>query len=318
MKALITGVSGFAGRHLTHYLSTQPDVEIYGIDRGATSADSQLPHYQSLDIRDKYQVQDYLNQMRPEAIFHLAAQTHVGVSFQDPWDTLETNIQGTLNILEGLRQLDMKSTRMLIVSSSEIYGYIEPDDLPLKETQLPRPASPYSVSKVTQDMLGLQYYLSYQLDVVRARPFNHIGKGQSPNFVVPNFATQIAEIEYGLKPPILKVGNLSAQRDFSDVRDVVRAYGLIVTQGKAGEVYNICSGKAVSVQYIVDTLIENAKVPIQVEVDPARLRPSDVPVVIGDYTALRKQTGWQPQYTFIETLLTVLDDCRERVRQRLS
>jgi GDP-4-dehydro-6-deoxy-D-mannose reductase len=250
-------------------------------------------------------------------IVHLAAQTYVPAARKDPWPTFEINIRGTINVLESMKALNLRQSRVLIVGSSEAYGFVRADDLPLDENQPFNPgANPYSVSKIAQDMLGLQYFQSDGLTVLRARPFNHIGPGQQPIFVAPNFATQIAEIEAGLKPPVLRVGNLAAERDFSDVRDVVRAYHLILTRGEPGAVYNICSGRALSIQRLVDILIGYARRDITVEVDPERVRPVDVPRVVGDFSALQQATGWQPAYTIEDTLRDVLDDCRQQVAAR--
>jgi GDP-4-dehydro-6-deoxy-D-mannose reductase len=205
---------------------------------------------------------------------------------------------------------------MLIVSSAEIYGPVNVEDLPVTEDAPLRPTSPYSVSKIAQDMLGLQYFLSHNIPIFRVRAFNHIGPGQNQRFVAPDFALQIARIEAGQVLPVIAVGDLTAQRDFTDVRDIVRAYRMIVEHGNPGDVYNVCSGKARSIQSLLDRLLVHSTARISVEVDPDRLRPASLPILLGDNTRLRKATGWQPRIAFDQTLRDVLDDCRQRIRQR--
>ena len=234
-----------------------------------------------------------LEQCRPDVIFHLAAQPLVSASLRDPWGTLETNIRMQLNVLEAVARVKA-DCRVLVVGSSEEYGLVSADDLPIDEDTPLRPLSPYALSKVAQDLLGLQYHLTRKLHVVRVRPFNHIGPRQSIGFVVPDFASQIAAAELGLQPQAIEVGNLTAQRDFSDVRDVIRAYVSLITSGEPGQVYNVGSGEAHSIQEVLDILRSMSRVPIQVRPDPDRMRPSDVPVFVCDATRIREHTGWQP------------------------
>jgi GDP-4-dehydro-6-deoxy-D-mannose reductase len=222
-----------------------------------------------------------------------------------------------LNVFEAVRSLELTQTRVLNISSAAIYGLVESQDLPLTEKQAFNPGSPYDVSKVAQDLLGTQYARAFGLYIVGARPFNHSGAGHSEVFVFPNFAIQIAKIERGLAEPVLRVGNLSAERDYLDVRDVVRAYVLLIEHGKPGQAYNICSGHSHSIRSFVDKLLSFATVPIQIEVDESRLRPIDLPRLVGDNTALRKQTGWKPQFTIDDMLLAVLEDCRQRVNSQV-
>jgi GDP-4-dehydro-6-deoxy-D-mannose reductase len=247
-------------------------------------------------------------------VFHLAAQPFVPQSWADPWDTFETNLRSQLNLFEALLRRGAPA-RMLVVGSNEEYGLVSPDSLPLRENSPLRPDSPYGVSKVTQDYLGLQYFLSHQLPVVRVRPFNHIGPRQSEKFVAPAFARQIASIEAGLAPPVIKVGNLTAQRDFTDVRDMMRGYRLAIEKGEPGEVYNIGSGTPRSVQQLLDILLGLSAVPIRVEQDPDRMRPSDNPIAYCDASKFATCTGWQPIIPFAQTLRDVLDDWRQRVRR---
>ena len=230
-----------------------------------------------------------------------------------PWETLENNIRSQLNIIQASLKLNPQP-RILVISSAEIYGPVRPEQLPITENAPLKPTNPYGVSKVGQDMLGLQYYLSHHLPVLRARPFNHFGPGQSEGFVAVDFAIQIAKIEVGQQKPILEVGNLSAQRDFTDVRDVVRAYRLIMEKGMPGDVYNIASGKPISIQKLLDMLLQYSAVKIDVRTDPARMMPIDVPIILGDASLLTAATGWEPTINFEDTVLDVLNDCRKRVK----
>ncbi len=318
MRIFVTGAGGFAGGHLVEHLLRQsnlrPDDIVAGVlqPAGHNPALDRLGIVQrQLDLRDAEAVHAAVADIRPDLVFHLAALADVAQSFKDPWGTLANNIHAQVNLLEACRQI-VPTARVLVVSSAEIYG-AAPADAPLDEMVPFAPTNPYSVSKVAQDMLGLQYYLAYRLPVVRARPFNHIGPGQGSGFVAADFASQIAAIEAGQREPVMFVGNLDAERDFTDVRDVVRAYLLLAQQGQAGEAYNVCSGQGYSIQYLLDTLLSYATVPIEVRQDPARMRPSDVPRRIGDATRLRTQTGWTPQIPFEQSLLDTLNDWRVRL-----
>ena len=314
MRAFITGVGGFAGSHLSDYLLEQTDWQVTGCvlpGWDCSHLDGRVTCLE-LDLRDRMAVRAMLEQAAPDVIFHLAAQAFVPVSWQDPWDTLENNIRAETNILDGLVKLGAKP-RVMVVGSNEEYGLVQPQDLPLREDSPLRTNSPYAVSKVAQDLLGLSYFLSYALPVVRVRPFNHIGPRQSEGFVAPAFAKQIALIEAGRQEPVIRVGNLSAQRDFSDVRDVVRAYYLVVTKGQPGEVYNIGSGQPRTVQSLLETMLSLSAAHIRVEFDPERMRPSDTPVVYCDANKLRDATGWAPSISFEHTLRDVLDDWRARI-----
>lgn len=315
MKALITGSGGFVGTHLARRLSRREDIELYGLtylppERYPKLAEIDIS-LQQAELTDPEAVERIVGAIRPDHIYHLAAQSFVPESFSDPWGTLSNNIRAQLNLLQALVRLDL-NTRLLVVSSSEVYGMIAPEDLPIDESQPLQPANPYSVSKATQDLLGLQYYLSHDVATIRVRPFNHIGPGQSSRFVAAAFASQIADIEAGEQDPVLHVGNLTARRDFTDVRDVVAAYEKVVASGEPGEVYNIGSGQAHSIQEMLDILLHHSDAPIAVREDPARLRPVDVPLVVCDAGKLRQATGWRPTYTFEQTLSDILDEWRER------
>ncbi len=313
MRVLITGAGGFVGNHLAaHLRQAVANAQLFG----ATLFKSETIHpaisdNRLIDLKDYAQVRDLLADCRPDAVYHLAAQAFVPRSFEAPWETLENNILSQLNITRACLELNLRP-RILIVSSAEIYGQVSADQLPLDENCAIRPTNPYSVSKVAQDMLGLQYHLSHGLPIMRARPFNHIGPGQNGRFVAPAFAMQIANIEEGRRRAVINVGNLTAKRDFTDVRDIVRAYRLIIEKGRPGEAYNVASGMAYSIRRLLDILLGLSEIDIEVQVDPARLRPVDVPEIRGDSAKLRRDTGWQPSLTFEETLKDVLADCRRR------
>ena len=314
MRVLITGASGFVGRHLAaHLRKVQPQAAIYGTMLvPQESASAAVNKSCALDLRDEGQVRRLIDDCKPDAIYHLAAQAFVPRSFENPWETLENNIRSQLNIIQSCLALKMRP-RILIVGSAEIYGAVAAHQLPMTEETSLQPNSPYSVSKAAQDMLGLQFYLSHQMPIMRARPFNHIGPGQNIRFVAPAFAMQIAKIEAKQQAPCIYIGNLQARRDFTDVRDIVRAYHLMIEKGRPGEAYNVASGKAYSIQYVLDTLLDMSGIKIETQVDPARLRPVDVPEIRGDAGKLRRDTGWQPKRPFEAALHDVLTDCRQRI-----
>lgn len=312
MRVLITGAAGFVGNHLVnHLLNNQADIELHGT---IVNANDKQPtkdaQYHVLDLRDFAATKSLIAKLQPDHIYHLAAQASVQRSFSAPWETLENNIKMQVSLLEAMRQ-EARSAKMVIVSSGEIYG-TDLIALPPTEESPFRPTSPYSVSKVAQDMLGLQYAISENLYIMRARPFNHLGTGQAQGFVTPDFAMQIAEIEAQKRSPVINVGSLSAERDFTDVRDVVRAYHLIMLHGEAGQAYNVASGKTYPIQYLLDTLIKFSQVEIEVRNDPSRNRPS-APKSCGDASLLRKITGWEPKFPIEQTLLDVLNEWRSRV-----
>lgn len=318
MRVLITGAGGFAGKHLIDFIRNHfPKEEIFAINRNAESEPGAKVKVFRCDLTQKYATSALFQDIMPERVFHLAAQSVVTSSWQDPSATLMNNIVSSINVLEALRNLKtpLYNPSILLVGSSEQYGYVTPDELPLRETNLMRPASPYAVSKVTQDFLGWQYFLSYGLTVFRARAFNHSGAGRDKVFVDSSFANQIAQIEKGNMDPKISVGNLEAVRDFSDVRDVVRAYWIVTEKGKPGEAYNVCSGKGIKIRQILDWLLEYSRVKnIQVVSDPSRLRPSDNPILYGSYEKLHSATGWFPKFSFLDdTLKGVLEYWRKHV-----
>jgi GDP-4-dehydro-6-deoxy-D-mannose reductase len=317
LKALITGISGFVGSHLADHLIAQTDWQIagtvYGPAQNIESIQDRLELYPA-ELSRLPVVQYILERCRPDVIFHLAAVAITGRSWRDPAATLQLNVGMQANILQAVVNLEL-DCRVIVIGSSEEYGGAlsnAGDQGSISEETPFQPINPYAVSKVAQDMLGLQYHLSHGLDTVRVRPFNHIGPRQGLGFVVPDFASQVAQIEAGQRPPVIHVGNLEAQRDFTDVRDVVRAYRLLALKGVSGEVYNVGSGRAHAVQEVLDYLIAQAKVPIRVEPDPERMRPSDIPRVVCNYAKLRACTGWEPQIIFEQSLADVLQDWRAR------
>jgi GDP-4-dehydro-6-deoxy-D-mannose reductase len=316
MHVLITGGTGFVGTHLRRYLLEETDWEVTGTAFPDHPPEPCSPRERCvrLDARDERATRDLLAETRPDAVVHLAAQSHVPTAYRNPWETLENNVRGQLNLLEGCVQLELKP-RFLVIGSSEEYGRSSPEALPLEEEHPLRPENPYSVSKVAQDVMGYQYFISYGIPAVRARPFNHVGPGQSPRFVLAAFAQQVARIEAGGQEARMRVGNLSPARDFTDVRDVVRAYHLALLHAEAGEVYNVASGTPRTIQSLVDLLLEMARVPIEVEVDPERYRPADVPVIYGSADKLRAATGWQPRIPFERTVADVLQEWRAKVEQ---
>jgi GDP-4-dehydro-6-deoxy-D-mannose reductase len=315
LQALITGAGGFVGKHLLAFLLAHTDWELRGTVYPQPVADRPTEarlRLQYADLRDPEGVRALVGEVRPDFIFHLAAQSFVPTSFADPWDTLENNIRSELNILEAVRRSG-REVRVLVVGSNEEMGAPEPGELPQTEESPLRPNNPYAVSKVGQDFLGLQYYLAYEIPVVRVRPFNHTGPGQSPRFVVPAFARQIARIEAGLQEPVMKVGNLDAARDFTDVRDIVRAYHLAVTQGQPGEVYTLASGRPQSVRGLLEKMLSYSSAEIRVESDPALYRPVDVPIVYGSAEKFHRRTGWEPRIPFEQTLRDTLEYWRGQV-----
>jgi len=316
LRVLLTGIAGFAGSHLAEYLLRETTVEVHGVvhrhDRRIQHLVSQL-HLHRGDLRNALWVSELIQTIQPDVMLHLAAWSDVGGSWQQPWTTYELNIQCQLNLMEALRRWT-PTCRTLVVTSNEVYGLVQPEDLPIDEATPFRPNSPYGVSKVAQDMMALQYWYSHRLPTIRVRSFNHIGPDQADDFVASAFARQIVEIEAGLRAPIVTVGNLDAQRDFTDVRDVVRAYWLLLERGEAGEVYNVGSGQSHPVRWLLETLLALASTPVEISVDPARLRPSDVPISTCDNRRLVATTGWQPQIALRDTLRDLLNFWRIHIK----
>ena len=319
LRVLITGITGFVGSHLAEY-AFERGVEVWGSCRWRSKTENidhmrEQLHLVECDLRDLSSVQHLLEQAAPDYIVHLAAQSFVASSWHAPAETLYTNSVSQVNLLEAIRQGKENAARFLAIGSSEEYGLVYEDELPIKETNPLRPLSPYAVSKVTQDLMGYQYHQSYRMPVVRTRAFNHEGPRRGDVFVTSNFARQIAEIEAGLRPPVIHVGNLEARRDYSDVRDIVRGYWRLLEAGTPGEVYNLCSGRQWAIRDVLEFLLNRSRVrDIKVEVDPNRLRPSDVPLLLGDPSKIKRAVGWEATTPFEQTLDDLLDYWRGRSR----
>lgn len=317
MKVLITGITGFVGSHLAEYCLKRGDVEVFGTVRWRSRMENVQDIMEQIttidcDLRDQVAVKHCIAEVRPDYIFHLAAQSFVPTSWKAPVETIVTNMVGEINIFEVVRDLDLE-TRIQVAGSSEEYGMVYENEVPIKETNPLRPLSPYGVSKVGQDLLGYQYNQSYGINIVRTRAFNHTGPRRGDVFVSSNFSKQIATIEKGKKQPVIEVGNLEARRDFTDVRDMVKAYWLTLEKGEPGEVYNLGSGKDITIQELLDRLLELTDIEITVKQDPARMRPSDVEILQADITKFGKLTGWKPEIPLDKTLEDLLDYWRERV-----
>ena len=315
-RALITGVTGFVGSHLADLLLSK-GYEVYGTYRWRSPKEN-IEHIKDrvtlidTDIRDAHNVEKTIKTVGPDEIYHLAAQSFVPSSWEAPQETLTTNIIGTVNILEGIRAAN-KEIKLQVAGSSEEYGLVKADELPIKEGNPLRPLSPYGVSKVAADKLACQYHYSYGLKTVVTRAFNHSGPRRGEVFVDSNFAKQIVMIEKKKAKPIMHVGNLTAKRDFTDVRDIVIAYNLALQKCDFGEVYNICSEKTRTMQEVLDMLLKLTDVKIEIKQDQSRMRPSDVQVLLGDSSKFRKKTGWKPTITYEKTLEDTLNFWRERV-----
>jgi GDP-4-dehydro-6-deoxy-D-mannose reductase len=317
LRILITGITGFVGSHLAEFALAKGDVEVFGTVRWRSPMENiehilDKIHLIDCDLRDAAAVRNTLNKVRPDYIFHLAAQSYVPISWTAPEETLTTNIISELHLLEAMRELDLDA-RIQVAGSSEEYGLVHENEAPITEENPLRPLSPYAVSKVAQDFMAYQYNRSYGLFTVRTRAFNHTGPRRGHVFVTSNWSRQIAMIEKGKKEPVIEVGNLEARRDFSDVRDIVRAYWLSLEKGEPGEVYNIGSGKAITIQELLDLLLSLTDVDIRVHRDPERMRPSDVMLLVTDYSKFNKATGWEPEIPFEKTAEDLLNYWRERV-----
>lgn len=312
MKALIIGAGGFVGGYLIHELAA-----VRGWEVCATKLPGEeiVIHYNEpaakyetrlLDILDANSISELLSEVNPDAVFHLAAQSSVAVSWKKPALTADINIKGCINLLEAIRGQE-KVMRVILIGSSEEYGYAANRPEPVDEETVCNPASVYAVTKNTQNMLGRLYANSYNMDIISVRAFNHIGPGQLPQFVVSDFCKQAAEIEKGLREPVIRVGNLSAKRDFTDVRDIVRAYGDIAEKGRSGETYNVGSGKAVEIGEILDRICSLSSKKITVKKDPDRFRPVDVPFIEADIGKLKRDTGWERTVSLDDSVRDILD-----------
>ncbi len=304
MKILITGSAGFMGRHLASACAAQ-GAEVTGWAR------------ETVDLLDAAAVKSGLEQLRPDRIFHLAAKSHIGQSWLNPLDTLQTNISAQVNLFEAVRALGLRP-RIAVAGSSEEYGMIDSKDVPITEETPLKPVSPYAVSKVAQDLMGLQYFKNYGLEIVRLRLFNQTGPGRSEAFVTSAFARQIARIEAGLQDPVVHVGNLAVIRDFTDVRDAASALWLALEKGEPGDVYNICSGEGIAVGGILDLLRRESTVDFRIVPDGDRVRPSDLPVIVGDGSKFKKRTGWLPKISFEQSMKDLLAEWRTHVKSNAA
>lgn len=317
MRVLITGITGPVGSFLADYLLTLDGLELFGFKRWRSDPRPIEHLYGRVtmlegDIEDPYAIGQVIEQVRPERIFHLAAQSYPSASWAAPIATMRVNVEGTLNLLEAVRR-HCPQARVHIAGTSAEYGWVEPADVPIRETHPLRPLSPYGVSKVAAELSGLQYHANYGLHVIVTRSFNHVGPRQGDRCSIQTFCRQMALIEAGRQEPVLHVGNLEARRDFTHTADVARALWLLLERGTPGEVYNLCSGAATRIGDIVELVRQQGRVPVDVRVDPARLRPSDEPILVGDNSKLRQATGWEPRIGMAQIVAEVLDYWRARV-----
>jgi GDP-4-dehydro-6-deoxy-D-mannose reductase len=312
VRVLVTGAAGFVGTHLRAFLRDEP-VEVFGMDLPGASLSVEAGGTGiAADMNDPKAARRVIEEAIPDRIVHLAGQPSVHRSWAEPGETLHANVLGIVNLLDAARQRGLRPD-VLVVGSAEEYGLVDPAQVPLAETTPLRPNSPYAVSKVAQAALARLYGPAGGMKVVIVRTFPHTGPGRGAVFAESSFARQIAQIEAGLKPPVLHVGNLDAVRDYSDVRDVVRAYWALLERGVGGDAYNVCSGRGWSIREMLDMLLARSREKVEVRVDPERLRPSDIPVLVGDPSRLHAATGWEPRIALERSLADLLDEWRSRV-----
>lgn len=314
-KALIIGAAGFVGNYLIDQIQKNCIWSIVVTKMRHENVFWDGVEIRDLDILNYTEIQELLQDVRPDCIFHLAAQSSVALSWKNPGLTVDVNIKGSLNVLDAVRELDYRP-QILLIGSGEEYGHVKADEVPIGEENTLRPGNLYAATKACQNMIGRIYAKAYDLPVVMVRAFNHIGPNQTPQFVVPDFCRQIAEIEQGKREPIIHVGNLAARRDFTDVRDVVEAYILLIEKGEPGEVYNVGSGTAYSIREILEKIIQLSAVPVEIVVDYDKLRPLDVPVIEADIRKLKDCTGWNPQISLEATLQETLQYWRKKVKEK--
>ena len=316
MRVFITGITGPVGSFLADYLLTLPDVEVHAFKRWRSDP-RPIEHlygrvvFHEGDVEDPFSVAHAVRRAAPDRIYHLAAQSYPSESWDAPITTMRTNVEGTLNVLEAVR-LHCPAARVHIAGSSAEYGWVQPEEVPIPETHPLRPASPYGVSKVAAELTGLQYHDSYGLHIVVTRSFNHVGPRQGDRCSIQTFCRQMAAVEARRQEPVLAVGNLEARRDFTHTSDVARALWLLLEYGQPGQVYNLCSGTATRIGDIVEIVCRKGRVPVEVRVDPARLRPSDEPLLMGDNHKLRAATGWEPRIDMEQIVMELLEYWRAR------
>ena len=307
---LITGASGFAGSHLVEHLAGSQ--KIVGWTRRTPRAElAGLADWDTIDLLDRERVRSAIANLRPSAVFHLAGAPQVAESWRDGARPLEDNVLATQHLLDAIRRAGINS-RVFVTGSAAVYA---PSDAPIKESGTIAPGNPYAVSKLAQEQLAIRAFADDGLDIVIARPFNHTGPRQTPAFVAPSMARQIAMIEHGLMEPVLRVGNLETRRDFTDVRDVVRAYAALMQLGKAGEIYNVGSGAGRSIRSLLNSLLAHSRVDVRVETDPALLRPTETAALVADTSRLRARTGWQPEIGFESMVDGLLEYWRVKVQE---
>lgn len=314
MRVLITGATGFAGKHLTQYLTSKsPDnYKIYGTHRHSyLKEETNVIELVECDINDSISLESTLQSIEPDQIFHFAAYVSVNKSFENPQKVLATNVIGTAKLLEAIRKT-CNNAKILIPGSAEEYGSVEEKNMPIDENVPLNPSNPYGISKVSQELLGKYYFQTYGMEIYLTRTFHYTGPFQPLGFVSSDFAKQIVDIENGKKNQI-NVGNLKAKRDFLDIRDVVKAYMNIIERGKPGRPYNVCSGKTISIEKILEILKNHSKCPINVQVDKSKLRATDVSKFVGDNSKLKKDTGWEPEIKIEDTLHDILNYWRKHI-----
>ena len=322
MKVLITGITGMVGSHLTDYIvENHPDVEIFGLVRWRSPLDNIRGSLDNItliqgELRDLSSMIKVIDEVRPDRIFHLGAQSFVPTSYHSPGDTFAVNINGSVNLLDAVRNIGL-DPMIHMCSSAEVYGQVDETMIPITESTPFNPASPYAVSKVGQDLLGRQYHITYGMKIIRTRMFTHSGPRRGDFFAESSFAKQIAEIELGVITNPVKVGNLESIRTYADVRDAVRAYWALLEHCTPGDVYNIGGERTLSIGEMFDILKSLAKLPIEHAVDPELLRPADVTLQIPESTKFLKQAGWKPVYSLEQTLEDLLNYHRERTKMRM-
>lgn len=317
-KILVTGVNGFVGSHMADFILKENLGEVFGMVRGKTPGYDNIKNIIdkmqiiNCELNDFFSVRKAIETSQPDIVFHIAGQAFVPSSWESPIETFNSNVMGSINLFEALRKSGI-DPKIQIACSSEEYGLVHENETPIKETNPLRPLSPYGVSKVAMDLLGWQYFKSYGMKIIRTRAFNHSGPRRGKEYVDSDWCRQVALIEKGKQKPEVFVGNLNAKRDFTHVKDIVRGYWLAATKATPGEVYNICSGKAYSMKQVIDLIFKQTSMKIKVTPDPKRIRPSDVELLLGDYSKFAKETGWAPQIPFEQALKETLDFWREKI-----
>ena len=311
-KALIIGAAGFVGNYLITHLSQDCNMQVYATKLPQETIQNTYAKVYDLDILYKQDIIDILFEIRPDYIFHLAAQSSVGVAWKNPALTIDVNIKGSVNMMDAVRELFYKP-RILLIGSGAEYGHIKEGETPISEENHIRPGNIYASTKACQNMIGNIYARAYDMQVMMVRAFNHIGPAQAPIFVVSDFCKQVVEIEKGLREPVMYVGNLKAMRDFTDVRDVVRAYALLIEKGVPGETYNVGCGHAISIQDILKLIISKSTSSVRVEIDPNKIRPVDVPIIEADISKIKAAANWEPKIPLDQTIQETLDYWRARI-----